>query len=143
MRISSGAGRWLAPVLCAALTLAGCGSPSDTRAITALVARFMDILAPAGGAPPGANLDEIFTGLDPTHAQSPLEGMAAMPPDLSYTIRELKFFPFGGASVVVALDSEAATSTLELRARKVGGEWRLEPSFRVRQKLDDVRVPEP
>lgn len=143
MRIATGAGRWLAPAVCAALALAACGSRSDTRAVTALVGRFMGILGPAGDAAAPDHLDEIFTSLDPSQTQSPLEGLAALPPDPDYTIQELKILPGGVASVVVALGGEAATSTLELRARKVGGAWKLEPSFHVRQKLDEVRIPGP
>lgn len=137
------AGGKLALVLFLALvlTLAGCGSPADARAITALVDRFMDILTAADGSTRAANLEAIFAGLDPAATPTLLEGLAPISPDLSYTIREMRFLPFDGASVTVDLGSEGATSTLDLKAVKIGGAWKLDPSFHVRQKLNEVKAP--
>ncbi len=137
------AGGKLALVLFLALALAGCGSPADARAITALVDRFVGILTAADGSTRAGDLEAIFTGLDPSTTPTLLEGLAPMSPDLGTTIRKIKFLPFDGASVTVDLGSEGATSTLELKAVKVGGAWKLDPSFHVTQRLNEVKAPGP
>jgi hypothetical protein len=137
------AGGKLALVLFLALVLAlaGCGSPADARAITALVDAFVDILTATDGSTRAVNLEAIFSGLDPSGTASLLEGLAPMSPDLRCTIKKIKFLPFDGASLTVDLGSEGTTSTLELKAVKVGGAWKLDPSFHVTQRLNEVKAP--
>lgn len=141
MRISSSAGRWPALAFLAALALAGCGSPSDTAAITALVDRFMALVARTDEPARSEDLGEIFTALDSPGALSALEDLAPMSPDARWTIRGVRFFLSGGAAVTVEVSSGGTTTTLEMRARKVGEAWRLEPLVRVRQRLGEVRIP--
>lgn len=143
MRASSSAGRGPALVflLALSLALAGCGSASDTAAITALVDRFMGLLARADEPVRSEDLDEIFTEYDSPGAPSPLEGLAPISPEASWAIRGLRYIPFGGAAVTVELSSGGTTTTLEMRAKKAGDAWKLEPSLRVRQRLGEVRIP--
>lgn len=141
MRTSSSAGRGPALVFLVALTLAGCGSPSDTASITALVDRFMGMLARADEPARSEDLNEIFTGLDSSGAPSPLEGLAPISPEASWTVRGVRYILFDGAAVTVELSSGGTTTTLEMRAKKAGDAWKLEPSLRVRQRLGEVRIP--
>lgn len=141
MRASPGAGRRPALAFLAALVLAGCGSPSDTAAITALVDRFMTLVVSADEPVRSEDLDEIFTGLDSPDAPSPLEGLAPISPEASWVIQGVRYIPFGGAAVTVVLSSRGTTTTLEMRAKKAGEAWRLEPAFRAKQRLGEVRIP--
>lgn len=141
MRASPSAGRGLALVFLVALVLADCGSSSDTAAITALVDRFMALVVSADEPARSGDLDEIFTGLDSPGAPSPLEGLAPISPEASWAIQGVRYIPFGGAALTVVLSSGGTTTTLEMRAKKAGEAWRLEPAFRVKQRLGEVRIP--
>jgi len=126
-----------------AVALAGCGTRADEEAITALVGRLMEVLAP-GGAPSGsANPADIFFGLDDVAAGSLPAGLASAVGIRSHTVRGVRILPFGRAAVTVDVRGEAAAGTLELRARKSHGQWRLDPSIRLKQTLDEVKRTDP
>jgi len=142
MSASSSAGGKLALVLLLASALAGCSRAADVRAITVLVDRFVELLAAGDASPSFEDLEEIFTGLDESAARSLTEDFSSVMPELSSTIRSVRFLPLGGgAMITVDLRSGESTSALELRATKIQTRWRLDPSFRVRQRLDEVKTP--
>jgi hypothetical protein len=128
-------------VLLSVTLLAGCGSSSDRGAITALVDRFMGVVSSPEGTARAEELGGIFAGLDPSEASTVLQGLPPASPGLAYAVRGVRFLPLGGAEVTVDLEGDGTSTALVMRARKVGGAWRLEPSFRVRQRLGEVKVP--
>jgi hypothetical protein len=125
------------------IALGGCGTESDRGSIEGLVNRFMSILAPGGQSVRAADLPELFTGIDGSARSLPPAGIASVPRVDSYRIGDVRLMPFGRASVTVTVSSEKATTILSLRARRVGGTWKLEPAIGIRQRLDEVKRASP
>jgi len=96
----------------------------------------MAFLAPGSGGSPPEDWADVFFGID--GAASPATRLESIARDRTYGIDRIRLLPFGTATVTVELRGGADSSTLEIRARKIRGEWRLDPSIRVKQKLADV-----
>lgn len=134
-----GAAARVATVCLVATTMGGCATRGDEQAVTALVERLMGLMAEGAVATDARMLSDLFFGLDDLPSESLPSGLAPAAGIRSHTVTALRILPLGRAAIRVEVRADSARGSLELRARKVRGQWRLDPSIRFRQRLDEIR----
>ncbi len=132
----------LALAVLLAVSIAGCRASADIAAITALVERLGSVLATADAAARADGLGQIFAGLDGSAAESMAKSLAPNGRELRLAIQRVEFLPLGDARVTISVTADGTTSTMEARAKKVDGAWKLDPSYHVKYRLDEVKAPE-